>query len=209
VAGGTASGIGFGGIATTSGVGVAGQALNGSAIQGVTTAGGTGLAGFFVGNVTIMGNLTVTGSFPKSAAVRGAHGDLVRLYSMESPESWFEDFGSGQLKGGSATVDLEPGFAGVVKTDQYRVFPVAKGDCKGLYVGTQTPSSFTIHELQSGTSNVAFDYRIVAKRKDIPGARLEHVDELPPVQPLKLPELPASPPTSPAPPVPTPPGHGG
>jgi hypothetical protein len=44
-----------------------------------------------------------------------------------------------------------------------------------------------VHELQGGTSNVAFDYRVVAKRKDIAGARLEPVDE--PV----LPDVPSEP----------------
>jgi hypothetical protein len=55
-----------------------------------------------------------------------------------------------------------------------------------------------VKEAGGGTSNIAFDYRIVAKRKDIPGARLEHVDEPPtlpddfktPPTPPKLPDLP-------------------
>jgi hypothetical protein len=175
-------------------------------------AGGTGLAGDFRGSVSISGGLTVMGQNFKSAAVRSPSGSLVRLYCMESPESWFEDFGSAQLSNGSATVHLEAGFAGVVKTDDYHVFLTARGEPKGpLYVSNVTPTGFTVREA-GGTSNIAFDYRIVAKRKDIEGARLEHVDELPPVEPLKLPELPATPPTPPTPPtpsVPTPPGHGG
>jgi hypothetical protein len=214
VGGGTASGIGFGGVASSTGNGVQGQAVSGGGVVGVTTGSGPaitgsplggGLAGDFRGPVNITGPLTVMGQNVKSAAVRGPGGSLVRLYSMESPESWFEDFGSGQLKGGSASVELEPGFAGVVKTDQYRVFAIANGDCKGLYIGSKMPSSFTVHELQGGTSNVAFDYRIVAKRKDIEGARLEHVDEPPAVPLLKLPELPATPVT---PSTAVPPGHG-
>jgi hypothetical protein len=52
-----------------------------------------------------------------------------------------------------------------------------KGDCKGLYVTNLTAGGFTVHELRGGNSNVAFDYRVVARRKDIAGARLEHVDE--------------------------------
>jgi hypothetical protein len=135
----------------------------------------------------------------KSAAVRGSSGSLVRLYCVESPESWFEDFGHGQLSNGSATVQLEPGFASVVKTDDYHVFLTPYGDTKGLYVSSRHAGDFTVHEVQSGTGNVAFSYRIVAKRKDIPGTRLEHVEELPAVELLTLPELPATPPTSPMP----------
>jgi hypothetical protein len=198
VGGGTGTGIGFGGIAAgPGGIGVAGQAGSASGYAGVFT-GGLG--------VLISGGLTVTDKGYKSAAVRGPSGRLVRLYCMESPESWFEDFGSGQLTNGSATVPIEPGFAGVVKTDDYHVFPVANGDCNGLHVGAKTPTSFTIHELKGGASNVSFSYRIVAKRKDIAGVRLEQVDEPPALDLSKLAEPPATPPT---PPTPTPPGHSG
>jgi hypothetical protein len=100
---------------------------------------------------------------------------------MESPESWFEDFGSGQLTAGQATVSLEPGFAGIVHADAYRVFLTARGDSEGLFVADQNSSGFTVREQRSGKSNIAFDYRVVAKRADIAGARLEHVDEPRPI----------------------------
>jgi hypothetical protein len=162
-------------------------------VVGVVTGAST-YAGYFTGGtgVLVNGNFAVTGT--KNAAVRGPDGSLHRLYSLECPESWFEDFGSDRLSNGSTTVELEAGFAGVVKTDQYHVFLTPRGDCNGLYISNQTPSGFTVHELKSGTSSIAFDYRVVAKRKDIAGVRLEHVDEPPAVQMLKLPELPATPP---------------
>jgi hypothetical protein len=190
VGGGSGTGIGFGGIAVgAGGIGVAGQATDASGYAGVFT-GGKG--------VFINGTLTLNGS--KSAAVRGADGALHRLYCVESPEAWFEDFGQGQLSNGSATVHLEAGFAGVVKTDDYHVFLTPRGEPKGpLYVSNVTPSSFVVHEV-GGTSNIAFDYRIVAKRKDIEGKRLEHVDEPPTIDLSKLTEPPAIPAT--------PPGHG-
>jgi hypothetical protein len=98
-------------------------------------------------------------------------------------------------------VQLEPGFSAVVHGDDYRVFLTPQRDSNGLYVGNKTPAGFTFHEQQGGRGNVGFDYRIVAKRKDIAGARLEHVDEpptlpydfkTPPTAP-KLPEIPAVP----------------
>jgi hypothetical protein len=196
ISGGTDVGVGFWGTANGSGVGVLGSSITGTGIWGQSQ---SFFAGVFSGPVLVQGNFTVTGA--KSAAVRGADGGLKRLYSLESPESWFEDFGSDKLSGGSATVQLEPGFAGVVHGDNYRVFLTPKGDCKGLYVNSQTPNSFTVRELQGGTSATAFDYRVVAKRKDIPGARLEHVDEPPtlpdnfktPPTPPKLPDIPTVP----------------
>jgi hypothetical protein len=187
ISGGSDVGVGFWGTANGSGVGVLGSSISGTGVWGQSQ---SFFAGVFSGPVLVQGAFTVTG--PKSAAVRGADGGLKRMYSLESPESWFEDFGSGQLSGGSATVTLEPGFAAVVKADQYHVFPVANGDCKGLYITSKTPSGFTVHEMQGGTSSVAFDYRVVAKRKDIAGARLEHVDE-PPELPDSFKTLPTAP----------------
>jgi hypothetical protein len=193
ISGGTDVGVGFWGTANGSGTGVLGSSITGTGVWGQSQ---SFFAGVFSGPVLVQGNFTVTGA--KSAAVRGADGGLKRMYSLESPESWFEDFGSSQLSGGTATVQLEPGFAGVVQGDNYRVFLTPQGDSNGLYVSNKTPAGFTVHEQQGGKSNVGFDYRVVAKRKDIPGARLEHVDEPPalpdsvktPPTPPKLPELP-------------------
>jgi len=174
---------------------------NGGATAGALIRGnGGGPAAVFMGNVNIAGNLTVTGSFPKSAAVRGADGSLRRLYSLESPESWFEDFGTGQLAGGTATVTLEPGFAGVVHGDAFHVFLTPLAESKGwLYVSSQTAGGFSVKEAGGGTSSIAFSYRVVAKRKDIAGARLERVDE--PVIP-RDPTIPKPPPVPPAPQTP-------
>jgi hypothetical protein len=175
------SSIGLGG-ATDVGIGAYGSSQTGIGLFGYSNTGfaingnspGGGYAGYFSGPVFVTGSLTAMGA--KSAAVR-TKGGLNRVYSMESPESWFEDFGSGQLTGGQATVSLEFGFAGIVHTDTYHVFLTASGDSQGLYVSERHSSGFTVREQQNGKSNVAFDYRVVAKRADIEGARLEHVDE--------------------------------
>jgi hypothetical protein len=195
ISGGTDVGVGFWGTANGSGVGVLGSSISGTGLWGQSQ---SFFAGVFSGPVLVQGNFTVTGG--KSAAVRGADGGLKRLYCLESPESWFEDFGSGQLNGGSATVALETGFAAVVKTDIYHVFLTPKGEPKGiLYVSKQTPGSFTVTEADGGTSNIGFSYRIVAKRKDIEGARLEHVDEPPKFELPPLPTPPATPAPAPGP----------
>lgn len=128
------------------------------------------------GNVAITGSLTVSGSYPKSAAVPHPDGTLRRLYCMESPESWFEDFGSGQLSSGRAQVSLDREFALLVKTDGYQVFPIPEGDCKGLYITNKTSTGFEVRELQGGTSSIPFGYRIVARRKNIAAPRLEKVE---------------------------------
>lgn len=157
-------------------IGVYGQTQSGTAIYGQAV--GSGLAGQFLGNVSIAGNLTVTGSFPKSAGVPHPDGSIRRMYCMEGPESVFEDWGRATLKGGQATVKLDADFAALVTTDEYSVFPVAEGDCKGLYVAKLSKDGFEVRELAGGASDVAFSYRILAKRKDLVGKtqRLEKIE---------------------------------
>jgi len=116
-------------------------------------------------------NLACTGTV--SGAISVSPGSKVALSAIESPENWFEDFGSAQLVNGSATVPLEPIFAQTVNTGVgYHVFLTANGDCKGLYVSQKSATAFEVRELGSGTSNISFDYRIVAKRKGYEKVRL-------------------------------------
>jgi len=110
-----------------------------------------------------LGDTTAVGS--KSAAVPINSGKMVKVFSMESPEVWFEDFGSGQLMGGITTIQLDPKFAQTVNLAQgYHVFVTPKGDCKGLFVANETNNSFEVRELSGGQSSVDFDFRIVAHR---------------------------------------------
>ena len=129
---------------------------------------GNGTATFFTDS---FGNTTAIGT--KSAAVPLASGNMVKVFSMESPEVWFEDFGAGQLGGGITTVALDRSFVQTVGLAKgYHVFVTPKGDCNGLYVTNQTNSGFEVRELNGGQSNVAFDYRIVGHRKGYEAMRL-------------------------------------
>jgi hypothetical protein len=51
---------------------------------------------------------------PKSAAVPHPDGTTRILYCLECPESWFEDFGKGQLARGKAQIAFDPDFAAIV-----------------------------------------------------------------------------------------------
>jgi hypothetical protein len=86
------------------------------------------------------------------------------LYAVEAPGTWFEDFGQARLVDGKATVTIEPIFAQTVNLAQpYHVFLTPMGDCP-LYVAEKTPTSFTVRAHGGQTCDVAFDYRIIAKR---------------------------------------------
>jgi hypothetical protein len=128
-------------------------------------------------SIDINGNLTCSGKI--SGVVKADGGARqVSLYALQSPENWFEDFGSGVLKNGAMTVPLDPIFASTVNTAiDYHVFLTPNGDCKGLYVSQKSAASFEVRELGGGSSNVVFDYRIVAKRAGYENQRLEDVTE--------------------------------
>jgi hypothetical protein len=88
---------------------------------------------------------------------------------MESPDVWFEDFGTAKLRRGRAVVKLDVEFAKVIKHGDYKVFVTPEGECRGLSVRRKRAASFEVRELMGGTSSIAFSYRIVGRRKDVRG----------------------------------------
>jgi hypothetical protein len=178
----SAKGHGVVGAATTTGAAAVVGSVNGLA---------GAYAGVFFGPVVVEGDFTVVGG-AKSAAVPHPDGTHRRLYCMESPESWFEDFGKGQLECGQAEVTLDPDFAAVVHVDDYHVFLTGYNGQSDLSVCERTSSGFQVRAT-SGTGSGAFSWRVVAKRKDIPAPRFEtvtvpHEPALPP-----LPDEPVAP----------------
>jgi hypothetical protein len=169
---------GWGGIAgvsyTESGTGVYGEChaprgYAGSFSGNVHVTGEVNAGEVNAGELNVYGSVDVFGELSatiKHAIVPFPDGSKRLLHCMESPEHWFEDFGSARLTRGRATVKLDADFAKVVTLNGYRVFLTPEGDCQGLYM-RKRGSRFEVRELQGGISNVAFSYRIVAKRKDI------------------------------------------
>jgi hypothetical protein len=126
-------------------------------------------------DVFVSGNLTCSGSVGGHASIpNGAAGPRdVAMYSVQAAENWFEDAGSGQLRNGTAVVALETAYAQTVNAGmEYHVFLTPKGDCKGLYVTNETAGGFEVHELGGGSSSIAFDYRIMARRKGYENIRM-------------------------------------
>ena len=131
----------------------------------------------------------------KSAIVPFPDGSHRLLHCMESPEHWFEDFGTAKLKRGRAVVKLDADFGKVIKRGDYKVFFTPEGDCRGLYVRRKSAASFEVRELMGGKSSSAFSFRIVGRRKDIKEhRRFAKIDTR-----LPLPDAAARPPRQPKP----------
>lgn len=159
---------------TTAGAaGVLGAAPNTGAVRGVM-----GFCHSTTGYAIYSdGNFAVAPGYAKNAIVEVSTG-TVKLYSQESPEVWFEDFGEGQLNGGKVHVELDPLFLETVTiNEQYsmKVFVQLNDECEGVFVKRGT-KGFDVIELNNGKSNANFTYRIVAKRKGFETKRLDKTE---------------------------------
>jgi hypothetical protein len=153
---------------------VAIKALNSGSAPLVVVAAGGGFC-----DVDPGGNLNCTGSKNAVIPIDGG-ARTVAMSAIESPVNWFEDAGSARLLNGAAVVSLDRDFIQTVNTEMdYKVFPVPNGDCKGLYVTNKTATSFEVRELGGGSSSVAFDYRIMAVRRNYETVRFaDHTHDL-------------------------------
>jgi hypothetical protein len=125
------------------------------------------------GNVIISGLLFTGGSCNNGCVIGNHQTHSVTEYTPTESEPTIEDFGTGMLVNGRADVVLDQKFANVIDSgNKYFVWAMPEGDCRGLYVASQTARGFTVRELQGGHSSVPFEYRIVAKRYGIDAQRL-------------------------------------
>ncbi|HZI76341.1 MAG TPA: hypothetical protein VFD73_20440, partial [Gemmatimonadales bacterium] len=107
----------------------------------------------------------------KNAVVPTATGARA-LYTEESSEVWFTDYGFGRLEHGRARILIDPEFAQTVSLDQpYHVFVEPYDDVE-LYVQERTNLGFVVMA-RAGDPNAEFGYRIVAKRSGFEHDRLE------------------------------------
>jgi len=151
----------------------------GYAVAGLDSSTSGGWAGYFTSNngsgvyisaPTGHTGLNVAGG-TKNAVVATDEGSKL-LYSEESTEVWFTDYGFGQLEDGLAIITIDEVFAQTVNLNEpYHVFVQVYGDAE-VYVSNRTPTSFEVH-LRDGDSAVEFSYRIVAQRLGYEGDRLE------------------------------------
>jgi hypothetical protein len=73
-------------------------------------------------------------------------------------------------------VTLDPDFGQVVKGDGYQVFLTEYGANQGLYVVDRRPNGFEVRSNAGAGAAGSFGYRVVARRLDDVGTRMEKVD---------------------------------
>ncbi len=103
----------------------------------------------------------------------------VALICPESPEAWFEDFGSAELKDGTCHVELDPIFLDclIVNEDHpLKVFIQLTSPMSGQFYVKKGRTGFDVIALGDAPERVTFDYRVVAKRRDMENVRFESAD---------------------------------
>jgi hypothetical protein len=154
---------------STDGIGVSGVA-NASTGFALGVYGMTNSTGGY--GVYYVGGLAGTGT--KSAIVDTQDYGWRTLYAMESPQNWFEDFGQATLTAGEVVVPIDPIFAQTVNLQRpYHVFLTPQDGFCSLYVTDKSSSSFTVRALEGAGCEIAFDYRIIAPRRDYEDMRLK------------------------------------
>ncbi|NQY28400.1 MAG: hypothetical protein HRT69_02905 [Flavobacteriaceae bacterium] len=122
---------------------------------------GTAYGAYVDGNFAVV-NGTKSGSVPTSKGNQ-------LVYSMESPEIWFEDFGTGKLINGQVHINLDELFhETIIINDKHpmHVFIQEQGNSNGVFFVPDTDGKgFTVKEKNGGNSNIYFSYRITAKRR--------------------------------------------
>lgn len=133
---------------------------------------GTSVRGIYYAN-------GLAGSGTKSCVMKTTEGPRA-LYCVESPENYFEEFGSTRLVNGRARVDMDPLFLQtiVINTENpYKVFIQMVDEIpNGVHI-EKHDTWFEVVENGNGTSNAEFDWRFVAKRKGFETLRMEVVKE--------------------------------
>jgi hypothetical protein len=160
--------------------GCRGEASDDNGVSGYYSGTNTSYAGVWGGRgswgygVYYSGGLS--GSGTKSCVMRSSRGP-VALYCQESPENWFEDFGSGQLVNGRCHVALDALFLETVTVSDELPLKAfvqqTSGEPVNLVVRKGSAGFDVVGPAGSG---VSFDYRVVAKRKGFEDVRLNVVD---------------------------------
>lgn len=141
----------------------------GGYFEAYTYAGASGIYAYVGGRISgtnrkIVGTGTVSEIIPTEN-----HGRII-LTCPESPEYWYQDYGSVELVNGFAHVNLDPILADIIFVNDenpIRVFctPVNMTHFNGVTIMNQTTTGFDLVELNDGHHSGKLDYQIVVKPK--------------------------------------------
>ena len=170
--------VGINGLANSQnedGIGVVGRSFcsSGFSIGGYfegNNYAGTNIGYAYVGGNDGFGATKITGLGAVAEIIPTANHGRITLTCSESPEYWYQDYGSVTLTNGKAHVDLDPILVDVIFVDEQnpiRVFctPVNMRYFNGVTIENQTSTGFDIVELNDGNHTGKIDYQVIVKPK--------------------------------------------
>lgn len=115
-------------------------------------------------------NRKITGTAAVSEIVPTPNHGRIMLTCPESPEYWYQDYGTVELVDGHAHVDLDPILADIITVNEeypVRVFctPVDMQQFNGVAQMNRTATGFDLVELNGGSHSGTIDYQLVMKPK--------------------------------------------
>ena len=133
---------------------------------------GTNFAYAYVGGTANNGvtNRKIIGSGSVSEIVPTENHGRVTLTCPESPEYWYQDYGTVELVNGTAHVDLDPILSDIIVVDAnnpIRAFftPYNMLNFNGVAIMNQTPTGFDLVELNGGDHSGTLHYQMALKPK--------------------------------------------
>lgn len=127
---------------------------------------------YLSGSLTVQGSVVAYGGKNRLVSTKNYANRL--LYCLESPEALFEDIGEAETDmNGRAYIFFDPVFAETIYAYGYQVFlqPYGNGS---VYVTNRNDLYIAV----SGTPNLAFGWRVIAKQSDYTDKRLDEAEEL-------------------------------
>jgi hypothetical protein len=102
------------------------------------------------------------GGIKSAVILTASYGERLTV-AVEGAQVWLVDQGRDQLKGGVATIALDPIFAEMIAVDTLLVQVTLTGPASGVWV-EQNRKGFTVRELQGGHSDATFNWQVSAVR---------------------------------------------
>ncbi|MBL0016801.1 MAG: hypothetical protein IPP17_10185 [Bacteroidetes bacterium] len=124
----------------------------------------------YVGGNDGFGATKITGLGAVAEIIPTPNHGRVKMLCPESPEYWYQDYGTVTMVNGFAHVDLDPILADIIVVDAanpIRVFatPVNMLNFEGVTMTNLTPTGFDLVELNGATHSGIVDYQLVCKPK--------------------------------------------
>jgi hypothetical protein len=142
----------------------------GGAFEGLNYAGVSYAYAYVGGTPNGVTARKIIGTGTVSEVVPTPNHGRVTLTAPESPEYFYQDYGTVQMTNGFAHVDLDPILAEIIVVDAsnpLRVFatPVSMPYFNGVTIMNQTATGFDLVELNGGTHSGRLEYQLVCKPK--------------------------------------------